>query len=157
MASEGRAQAAWMVMATDKDLSAGISAKVSVIAWRSSRLRRVVASTLAGETLALTQGVAELGNNASDSSAGSHKRTAPDGRIERPEGYACESPEAQAAGKHHSTTDLLKQLDVDARRVHRLRDGRGQLVNPLLLVPDQNVAIPSIPKVDDGPQWARQR
>ena len=31
-----------------------------MIAWRSSRLRRVVASTLAGETLALTQGVAEL-------------------------------------------------------------------------------------------------
>ena len=49
-----------MVMATEKDLAAGISAKVSVLAWRSSRLRRVVASTLAGETLALTQGVAEL-------------------------------------------------------------------------------------------------
>ena len=60
MASEERAQAAWMVMATEKDLAAGISAKVSVIAWRSSRLRRVVASTRAGETLALTQGVAEL-------------------------------------------------------------------------------------------------
>ena len=59
-ADEERAQAAWLVMAASRRLSEGVTTKASLLSWRSSRLRRVVASTLAGETLSLTQGVAEL-------------------------------------------------------------------------------------------------
>ena len=53
-------QAAWTVLATDSELATGQVAKVSVLSRRSSGLRRVVSFALAGETLSLTQGVAEL-------------------------------------------------------------------------------------------------
>ena len=43
-------KAAWLVLGTDSELATGRMAKVSVLSWRSSRLRRVVSSTSAGET-----------------------------------------------------------------------------------------------------------
>ena len=55
-----RAQGAWLVLSSERGLADGDLSRVSPMAWRSSRLRRVVSSTLAGETLALCQGVAEM-------------------------------------------------------------------------------------------------
>ena len=55
-----QAQGVWLVFSSERDLVDGDLSRVSPMAWRSSRLRRVVSSTLAGETLALCQGVAEM-------------------------------------------------------------------------------------------------
>ena len=55
-----QAQGAWIIMATDRPLESGASARVGLLARRSRKVRRVVASTLAGEMLALSQGAAEL-------------------------------------------------------------------------------------------------
>ena len=57
-APKERAQVARLVLETDSELATGPMAKFGVPSWRSSR--RMVSSTLAGETLFLTQGVAEL-------------------------------------------------------------------------------------------------
>ena len=53
-------QGAWMVLATDKDLVDNKPAKVSILGWRSTKLKRKVPSTLAGETQALSGAVAEV-------------------------------------------------------------------------------------------------
>ena len=47
-------------MLADRGLLKGEAARVSLISWRSTRVKRVVASTLAGETLALSASIAEL-------------------------------------------------------------------------------------------------
>eukprot|EP00972_Heterocapsa_arctica_P013268 1949305-Heterocapsa_arctica.AAC.1 len=47
-------------MAADKSLLDGHSARVSPVSWRSTRVKRVVSSTLAGETLALSACLAEM-------------------------------------------------------------------------------------------------
>eukprot|EP00959_Pyramimonas_sp_CCMP1952_P105319 2201729-Pyramimonas_sp.AAC.1 len=43
-------QGAWLVLATDKSVLLNSSVKASFLGWRSSKLRRKVPSTLAGET-----------------------------------------------------------------------------------------------------------
>ena len=52
-------QEAWLVALADKRVMTDERAKVSVLAWRSAKLKRRVASTLAGETLALSAALAE--------------------------------------------------------------------------------------------------
>ena len=47
-------------MIADAALLAGTPARASLISWRSTRVKRVVASTLAGETLALSASLAEV-------------------------------------------------------------------------------------------------
>ena len=59
-ARENGAQGAWIAMAADKSLLDGHSARVSPVSWRSTRVKRVVSSTLAGETLALSACLAEM-------------------------------------------------------------------------------------------------
>ena len=59
-ARDNGAQGAWQVMARDKELMTGQNARVSPLSWRSTRVKRVVASTLAGETLALSASLAEM-------------------------------------------------------------------------------------------------
>ena len=53
-------QGAWIVMASDQMPSANSKVKVSVLTWRSSKLRRRVSSTLGGEALAFSQALGEL-------------------------------------------------------------------------------------------------
>ena len=53
-------QGAWMILATNGSLAQGDSAPTSILSWRSSKLRRRVSSTLAGETLALSAAIAEV-------------------------------------------------------------------------------------------------
>eukprot|EP00959_Pyramimonas_sp_CCMP1952_P273291 5712289-Pyramimonas_sp.AAC.1 len=56
---EDPTQGAWMALAADKSALANRSVKASILGWRSSKLRRKVPSTLAGETQALSSAVAE--------------------------------------------------------------------------------------------------
>eukprot|EP00959_Pyramimonas_sp_CCMP1952_P087990 1841052-Pyramimonas_sp.AAC.1 len=49
-----------MVLATDKSVIDNRVVRASILGWRSSKLRRKVTSTLAGETQALSQAVAEV-------------------------------------------------------------------------------------------------
>ncbi len=58
-ANRGGIQGAWLVVASDEELAKGEKARVSVLSWRSTRLKRVVASTLAGEVLSLSAALAE--------------------------------------------------------------------------------------------------
>eukprot|EP00959_Pyramimonas_sp_CCMP1952_P242270 5063782-Pyramimonas_sp.AAC.1 len=53
-------QGAWMVLAADADVLSNQAVKASMLSWRSSKLRRKVPSTLAGETQALSAAVAEV-------------------------------------------------------------------------------------------------
>ena len=53
-------QGAWIIMASDTMPSASSSCKVSILSWRSAKLRRRVSSTLAGEALACSQSLSEL-------------------------------------------------------------------------------------------------
>lgn len=53
------AQGGWMVLAADPAIRQNVRAKVSLLAWRSTRLKRVVASTSAAETLSLSAALAE--------------------------------------------------------------------------------------------------
>ena len=53
-------QGAWVIMASDRLPSASGKIRVSVLSWRSSKLKRRVASTLASETLAFGQALGEL-------------------------------------------------------------------------------------------------
>jgi len=59
-ARDNGAQGAYIVLAAERQLLAGHTARVSPISWRSTRVKRVVASTLAGETLALSASLAEM-------------------------------------------------------------------------------------------------
>ena len=58
-ASNDGAQAAWLVALVEPGVVRGETAKASVVSWRSSKLKRAVPSTLAGETQALSQALAE--------------------------------------------------------------------------------------------------
>ncbi|CAK0903387.1 unnamed protein product, partial [Prorocentrum cordatum] len=58
-ASRGGSQGAWLVMAADASIRANRRARVSLLSWRSQRLKRVISSTVAAETLALSSAVAE--------------------------------------------------------------------------------------------------
>jgi hypothetical protein len=53
-------QAAWMMVASNCQLAEGKSTRVIPMAWRLAKLKRVVVSTLAGETQPLGQAIAEL-------------------------------------------------------------------------------------------------
>ena len=53
-------QGAWIIMASDRMPAANVKAKVSVLSWRSSKLKRRVGSTLGGEALAFSQALGEL-------------------------------------------------------------------------------------------------
>eukprot|EP00959_Pyramimonas_sp_CCMP1952_P100727 2107137-Pyramimonas_sp.AAC.1 len=53
-------QGAWMVLAADCSVLENKAVKASILGWRSSKLRRKVPSTLAGETQALSAAVAEV-------------------------------------------------------------------------------------------------
>lgn len=53
-------QGAWIIMASDAMPSASTSCKVSILSWRSAKLRRRVSPTLAGEALAFSQSLSEL-------------------------------------------------------------------------------------------------
>ena len=53
-------QGAWLIMASDQMPSANVKARVSILTWRSSKLRRRVSSTLGGEALAFSQALGEL-------------------------------------------------------------------------------------------------
>ncbi|CAK9022317.1 unnamed protein product [Durusdinium trenchii] len=53
-------QGAWIIMAADRLPSANQRIKVSILSWRSSKLRRRVASTLASEALAFSQSLSEV-------------------------------------------------------------------------------------------------
>eukprot|EP00959_Pyramimonas_sp_CCMP1952_P208222 4355891-Pyramimonas_sp.AAC.1 len=52
-------QQAWQVYLADNALAHGQRARATPLAWRSCRVKRQVASTLAGETLALSGALAE--------------------------------------------------------------------------------------------------
>eukprot|EP00959_Pyramimonas_sp_CCMP1952_P001782 36678-Pyramimonas_sp.AAC.1 len=56
---EDPTQGAWMVFAADRDILENRSVKASLLGWRSSKLRREVPSTLAGETQPLSAAIAE--------------------------------------------------------------------------------------------------
>ena len=53
-------QGAWIIMASDAMPSASTSCNVSILSWRSAKLRGRVSSTLAGEALAFSQSLSEL-------------------------------------------------------------------------------------------------
>ena len=53
-------QGAWVIMAAEENPSASRKTKVSVLSWRSTKLRRRVASTLAAEALAFSQSLGEM-------------------------------------------------------------------------------------------------
>lgn len=53
-------QGAWVIVAADRVPSASHKTKVSILSWRSAKLKRRVSSTLAGEALAFSQSLAEL-------------------------------------------------------------------------------------------------
>ena len=57
---EDTVQGAWVIFASDKMPSASQKIKVSTLSWRSSKLKRRVSSTLAGEALAFSQGLSEV-------------------------------------------------------------------------------------------------
>ena len=59
--SEGGSQGAYAILATTTAIGRGERQPASLLAWRSSRMNRVVDSTLHAETLSLNTGVAELG------------------------------------------------------------------------------------------------
>lgn len=53
-------QGAWVILAADRVPSASNKTKVSILSWRSTKLRRRVTSTLASEALAFSQALGEL-------------------------------------------------------------------------------------------------
>ena len=53
-------QGAWVILASDRMPSASQKTKVSILSWRSSKLKRRVSSTLAGEALSFSQALAEV-------------------------------------------------------------------------------------------------
>ena len=53
-------QGAWVIFASDKMPSHSCRIKVSTLSWRSSKLKRRVSSTLAGEALAFSQALGEV-------------------------------------------------------------------------------------------------
>ncbi len=53
-------QGAWVIMASDSLPAANSRVKVSILSWRSSKLKRRVSSTLAGEALAFSQALGEM-------------------------------------------------------------------------------------------------
>ena len=57
---EDTVQGAWVILASDRMPSANHKAKVSILSWRSSKLKRRVSSTLAGEALAFSQALSEV-------------------------------------------------------------------------------------------------
>ena len=54
MVEHGGTQGAHLIMMAERGITGGDSVKTSVVAWKSNRIKRVVASTLAAETLALS-------------------------------------------------------------------------------------------------------
>ena len=58
--TEDTVQGAWIILATSSMPSASHKVKASVLSWRSAKLRRRVASTLAGEALAFSQALGEV-------------------------------------------------------------------------------------------------
>ena len=58
--SEDTVQGAWLILATGSMPSASAKVKASILSWRSSKLRRRVASTLAGEALSFSQALGEV-------------------------------------------------------------------------------------------------
>jgi len=57
---EDPVQGAWLILASDAMPSHDKKVKVSVLSWRSSKLKRRVTSTMSGETLSLSQCLGEL-------------------------------------------------------------------------------------------------
>ena len=57
---EDTTQGAWIILGADSMPSASRKIKVSVLSWRSTKLRRKVPSTLAGEALAFSQSLGEI-------------------------------------------------------------------------------------------------
>ena len=53
-------QGAWMVLAAERIPKGTEKVRVSPLSWRSSKLKRRVPSTLAGEALAMSQGVSQV-------------------------------------------------------------------------------------------------
>ena len=53
-------QGAWIIMAADRVPSASVKTKVSILSWRSAKLKRRVSSTLASEALAFSQALGEM-------------------------------------------------------------------------------------------------
>ena len=53
-------QGAWIIMAADRVPSASVKTKVSILSWRSAKLKRRVSSTLASEALAFSQALCEM-------------------------------------------------------------------------------------------------
>ena len=53
-------QGAWLILAAERVPSASSKTKVSILSWRSSKLKRRVSSTLASEALAFSQALGEL-------------------------------------------------------------------------------------------------
>ena len=59
-AVEDTTQGAWIILGADSMPSASKKIKVSVLSWRSTKLRRKVPSTLAGEALSFSQSLGEV-------------------------------------------------------------------------------------------------
>ena len=57
---EDTVQGAWVILAANRMPSASQKTKVSVLSWRSSKLKRRVSSTLAGEALSFSQALSEV-------------------------------------------------------------------------------------------------
>ncbi len=58
-ARRGGAQGAWLVLAAEGGIRHNLRSKVSLLSWRSQRLKWAIASTVAAETLSLSGAVAE--------------------------------------------------------------------------------------------------
>ena len=55
----GQAQAGYVIMFADMSLLAGLAAPVSLVSWRSHRVKRVVASASAAEAMGLSEAIAQ--------------------------------------------------------------------------------------------------
>lgn len=53
-------QGGWVIVTAERPLEAARQVRVSPVSWRSAKLKRKVSSTLAGETLALSQTVGQV-------------------------------------------------------------------------------------------------
>ena len=60
LGDEDTVQGAWVILATGSMPTSSHKVRASILSWRSAKLRRRVASTLAGEALAFSQALGEL-------------------------------------------------------------------------------------------------
>ncbi|CAK0863956.1 unnamed protein product, partial [Prorocentrum cordatum] len=111
-ARRGGAQGAWLVLVADAGIRKNVRAKVSLLSWHSQRLKRVVASTVAAETLSLSSAVSEA------QWLQVLWRDAVYGDVPRPDWHAVASPFAVVMSQECSLGEKASALSVvDAKSV----------------------------------------